>query len=143
MNNNNSINNNYKDDRILRLLTQIGNLVGENYKNEMSSKFNSVKSDVFFKFSFYLFGLLQNSSLNRGIFEDLFLNELKYFIDNNGGTNIINLDIQFSDSNFSNKIEAFFKEYFTIHGSENQLPFDYIIESMNIVNDINNMSIDD
>ena len=84
-----------------------------------------------------------NKSENSVSFEDLFLNELKYFIANNAGPNIINLDHQFSDSNFSNKIEAFFKEYFTIHESENQLPFDYIIESMNIVNGVNNMSIDD
>jgi hypothetical protein len=136
---------NNHDDRILHLLTQIGHLVGENYKNEMSSKLNDIKFNVFFKFSFYLFGLLQNfnpnTSENRGDFENLFFNELKYFVSNNGGPNIINLDLQLNDSNFTNKIEDFFKSYFTINGSENQLPFDYVIDSMNIVNGINNMSM--
>ena len=138
---------NNHDDRILHLLTQIGHLVGENHKNEMSSKLNDIKFNVFFKFSFYLFGLLQNfnpnTSENKEVFEHLFLNEFKYFVTKNGGPNIVYLDPNFKNPNFMSELELFFKSYFAVHGTENSLPFDCVIDTMNIVNGVNNMSMNE
>jgi hypothetical protein len=156
MNNSNEL----KDDnRTTHLLTQLGYLIGENYKSDMLSKFNILQSDVLLKFAFFLFSqqIFNSHNTNTPILDDsiqigdLFLRELKTFIANNGGPNINRQLFYCDEPTFKNKLEIFFRTYFTIPDSECNLPFDYYLPELKLKNNnlemllennLQNMSLD-
>ena len=137
-----------QNKRINHLLTQLGCLIGENYKIEMVSKFNNLRSDVLLKFAFFLFSQQMFNGSNTTMLDDgtpigdLFLQSLKIFIAENGGPNINSKIFYCNEPTFQNKLEIFFRTYFTIPDSECNLPFDYYLPELTNNNNQTNLEID-